>query len=226
MDLPATWQPVLQEELQQPYIAELEQFVEQQRGAHTVFPPPEEVFTALELTPYEDVRVFLLGQDPYHGPGQAHGLCFSVKPGVKPPPSLANIYKEMATDIGATIPGHGYLTHWASQGVLMLNAVLTVRQAAANSHKGKGWEKFTDAIIRKVNEKQEPVVFLLWGGYARKKVKLIDANRHIVIESAHPSPLSARNGFFGSKPFSKVNQALSQAGHKPIDWQIPPLEST
>jgi len=223
MELPATWQSVLQDESGKPYFAALSKFVEEERNTQTIYPPADETFTALQLTPYEDVRVLLLGQDPYHGPGQAHGLCFSVKPGVKPPPSLVNIYKEMATDISATRPQHGCLTHWAQQGVLMLNAVLTVRQGAANSHKSKGWEKFTDAIIRKVNEKSNPVVFLLWGGYARKKTKLIDAGRHVIIESAHPSPLSARNGFFGSKPFSKINQALQQAGHATIDWQIPPL---
>jgi len=223
MDLPASWRTVLQDELEKPYFAKLQQFVEEERSTQTIYPPADEVFTALKLTPYDSVRVFLLGQDPYHGEGQAHGLCFSVKPGIKPPPSLVNIYKELQSDTGATIPEHGYLTHWAEQGVLMLNAVLTVRQATPNSHKSKGWEKFTDAVIRHVNAKPDPVVFLLWGGYARKKTKLIDADRHVVIESAHPSPLSARNGFFGSQPFSKINTALQEAGHDAIDWQIPPL---
>jgi len=163
----------------------------------------------------------LLGQDPYHDDDQAHGLCFSVRPGIKPPPSLMNMYKELQSDAGFHIPNNGYLVPWAKQGMLMLNAVLTVRAHQANSHKNKGWEKFTDAIIRAVDAKDTPIVFILWGGYARKKKELIDTTRHIIIESAHPSPLSARNGFFGSKPFSKTNAALRKLGKPEIDWQIP-----
>ena len=200
--LPASWRHVLADEIEKPYFQELARFVAEERKAHQVFPPENEVFSALELTPYESVRVLVLGQDPYHDDDQAHGLCFSVRPGVKPPKS------------GSLIP-------WAKQGVLLLNAVLTVRAHAPNSHKDKGWEQFTDAVIRKVNEKRERVVFLLWGGYAQKKEKLIDTARHTVIKSAHPSPLSARNGFFGSKPFSGINHALTEAGSKPIDWKLP-----
>ena len=192
-----------------------------ERRAHSVFPPDAEVFHALEATPYEDVNVLLLGQDPYHDDGQAHGLCFSVRPGIKPPPSLVNIYKELQADVGFRIPNNGYLEPWARQGVLMLNAVLTVRAHTPNSHKDRGWETFTDAVIRKVNEKSDPVVFVLWGGYAQKKVKLVDTSRHTVIQSAHPSPLSARNGFFGSRPFSAINEALRRAGKPAIDWQLP-----
>ena len=167
--------------------------------------------------------MLLLGQDPYHDTGQAHGLCFSVRPGVPPPPSLVNIFKEMKSDVGCRIPNNGYLVSWAQQGVLMLNAVLTVRAHQANSHKGKGWETFTDAVIRTVSAGPEPVVFVLWGGYAQKKLALIDAARHTVVQSAHPSPLSARNGFFGSRPFSQINAALEKAGTPPIDWQIPDI---
>ena len=219
--LPASWRTVLADELSKPYFAELSRFVAEERGAHTVFPPRDEVFTALELTPYDDVSVLLLGQDPYHDDGQAHGLCFSVRPGVQPPPSLVNIFKEMESDLGLPPPKTGYLVRWAEQGVLMLNAVLTVRAHEPNSHKNHGWETFTDAVIRKVNDKRDPVVFVLWGGYAQKKAKLLDTSRHTVINSAHPSPLSARNGFFGSRPFSKINEALVRSGKRAIDWHIP-----
>ena len=221
MRLPASWEPVLAGELSKPYFKDLERFVASERKAHQVFPPEDEVFSALELTPYEDVKVLLLGQDPYHDDDQAHGLCFSVRPGIKPPPSLVNIYKELESDMVFRTPNHGYLVHWAKHGILMLNAVLTVRAHTPNSHKGKGWETFTDAVIRKVNEKSDRVVFLLWGGYAQKKEKLIDTKCHVVLKGAHPSPLSARNGFFGSKPFSAINKALSAAGKAPIDWQLP-----
>ncbi len=180
----------------------------------------QKFFSAFELTPYQQVNVLLLGQDPYHQRNQAHGLCFSVKPGVKPPPSLKNIYQELQQDLGFPIANHGYLTNWAKQGILMLNAVLTVREGQANSHKNQGWELFTDEVIRKVNKKPEPVIFVLWGGYARKKIKLIDTNRHLVIESAHPSPLSAYNGFFGSKPFSAINSALRIQDKPEIDWGL------
>jgi uracil-DNA glycosylase len=221
--LPASWQPVVGEELHKSYFQELTQFLDAERREHTVFPPKDQVFSALELTPYDKVRVLLLGQDPYPGEGQAHGLAFSVLPGVKPPQSLVNIFKELHDDLGCRIPNNGYLAPWAKQGVLLLNTVLTVRAHAPNSHKGQGWEKFTDAVIRKVNDRQDPVVFLLWGGHAQKKIKLIDTDRHPIVQMAHPSPLSARSGFFGSRPFSKVNDALRAAGKPPIDWQIPDL---
>lgn len=213
-----SWQAVLAEEFDKPYFQKLQEFIQEERQTQTIFPPEEDVFGAFELTPYENVNVFLLGQDPYHDENQAHGLCFSVKPGIKPPPSLVNIYKELKSDVGCNIPNHGYLVNWAKQGMLMLNAVLTVRAHAANSHKNKGWEQFTDAVIAKVNEKSDTVIFVLWGGYAQKKLKLIDTTRHRVIQSAHPSPLSARNGFFGSKPFSAINSALREAGKPEICW--------
>ena len=221
MQIPESWQHVLAGEIDKPYFKKLETFVDEERRAQTIFPPEEDVFNALAFTAYEGVNVLLLGQDPYHDDNQAHGLCFSVRPGITPPPSLANIYKELRTDVGASLPNNGYLIHWAKQGVLMLNAVLTVRAHTPNSHKGKGWETFTDAIIRKVNEKASPVVFVLWGGYAQKKIPLIDTSRHTIVQSAHPSPLSARNGFFGSRPFSTINAALAVAGKPQIDWQIP-----
>jgi len=219
-DLPASWQDALASELAQPYFQKLATFVDSERAQHQVFPPEQDVFNALKTTPLEQVNVLLLGQDPYHNDGQAHGLCFSVRPGVQPPPSLVNMFKELRDDLGYPVPNNGYLQHWAEQGVLMLNAVLTVRAHEANSHKGKGWERFTDAVIRQVNEKGEQVVFVLWGNYARKKLELIDTARHVVVQSAHPSPLSARNGFFGSRPFSQINAALEAAGKPPIDWQI------
>ncbi len=222
-ELPDSWAAVLADEFQKPYFAKLQAFVVEQRQQHTVFPPENDVFAAFRLTPYPNVKVLLLGQDPYHDDGQAHGLCFSVKPGQTPPPSLRNIFKELRGDLGCTVPNNGYLVPWAEQGVMLLNAVLTVRAHAAASHKEKGWEKFTDAVIHKLNERAEPVVFVLWGAYARKKTALIDTKRHAVIESAHPSPLSANNGFFGSKPFSKINAALKKFGQAPIDWQLPDL---
>ena len=223
VDLPEDWRAAVGEELEKPYFAKLSAFVDQERQNYTVFPPETDVFNAAKTTPYEQVNVLLLGQDPYHDNNQAHGLCFSVRPGIPPPPSLVNIYKELKHDLGCRIPNNGYLVPWAQQGVLMLNAVLTVRAHTPNSHKGKGWETFTDAMIRKVNEKESQVVFVLWGGYAQKKLSLIDTNRHTVVQSAHPSPLSARNGFFGSRPFSKINEALKSAGKPEIDWQIPDI---
>lgn len=219
----ASWQAVLAEEFDKPYFRQLQDFLTEERQSHTIYPPEENVFSAFELTPYEQVNVLLLGQDPYHDENQAHGLCFSVKPGIKPPPSLVNIFKELKDDVGFNIPNNGYLVTWAKQGILMLNAVLTVRSHTPNSHKNKGWETFTDAVISKVNQKEEPVVFVLWGGYAQKKLKLIDTKRHKIIQSAHPSPLSARNGFFGSKPFSAINLALQSLNKPEIDWQIPDL---
>ena len=221
--IPASWQAVIGAELEQPYFQQLQQFVAAERQQHTVYPPTEDVYTALKLTPYDQVRVLLLGQDPYHDENQAHGLCFSVRPGIKPPPSLINIFKELQADLGCQIPNHGYLVTWARQGVLLLNAVLTVRAHQPNAHKGKGWEKFTDAIIRAVSARPDPVVFVLWGGYAQKKRTLINQEQHHILQAAHPSPLSARNGFFGSRPFSQINALLQAAGKPEIDWQIEDL---
>jgi uracil-DNA glycosylase len=221
--IPASWQPILAEETKKPYYQKLQAFLAEERHTHTVFPPEPEVFTALATTPYERVSVLLLGQDPYHDDNQAHGLCFSVRPGIKPPPSLVNMFKELRDDLGCRIPNNGYLKHWAEQGILMLNAVLTVRAHEPNSHKNKGWEQFTDMIIRAVSAKSDRVVCVLWGGYAAKKLALIDTERHAVIQSAHPSPLSARNGFFGSRPFSRINAELRASGKPEIDWQIPDL---
>ncbi len=220
-NIPENWRAVLGEELKKPYFLKLKEYVAHERAEGTVFPEEENVFSALQSTPYEKVRVVILGQDPYHDVCQAHGLCFSVLPGVKPPPSLANIYRELKNDVGVEVPRHGFLQHWAEQGILMLNAVLTVRAHQANSHKDRGWEQFTDEVIRKVNAKKEPVIFVLWGGYAGKKAYLIDSPKHIIIQSAHPSPLSARNGFFGSKPFSKINEKLKALSGTEIDWNLP-----
>jgi uracil-DNA glycosylase len=217
------WNPVLRGEFAKPYWVELQQFVAQERARATVYPAHDEVFAALHLTPYASVKAVILGQDPYHGPGQAHGLCFSVRPGVSAPPSLQNIYKELESDLGVPPPSHGCLDSWARQGVLLLNASLTVRQGRAASHQGKGWEMFTDEVLKVVNDKPERVVFILWGASARKKKALIDTSRHTVIESPHPSPLSASSGFFGSRPFSRANAALAEAGRDPIDWRIPEL---
>ncbi len=219
-ELPDSWKTALAEELNKPYFKNLENFIEEERKSKIIYPSQEDVFSAFKLTPLEQVNVLILGQDPYHGENQAHGLCFSVKPGIKIPPSLVNIYKELQNDLGFEIPNHGYLVPWAKQGILMINAVLTVEAHTPNSHKNKGWETFTDAVINKVNLKLESVIFVLWGGYAKKKLKLIDTNRHTIIQSAHPSPLSARNGFFGSKPFSKINSVLREAGKPEIDWQL------
>jgi uracil-DNA glycosylase len=215
------WNPVLRGEFAKPYWQQLQRYVADQRVRYTVFPPEPDVFAALHLTPYADTRVVILGQDPYHGPRQAHGLCFSVRPGVAIPPSLANIYKELHSDLGLAIPRHGNLEAWARQGVLLLNTTLTVRAGQAASHQGQGWETFTDEVLRTVNAKQERVVFILWGAAARKKKTLIDLSRHVVLESAHPSPLSAHNGFFGSRPFSRANAALEEAGLRQIDWSLP-----
>lgn len=225
-DLPASWRAALEPETRKPYWADLTRFVAAERAAHAVMPPADDVFNAFKFTPLDDVKVLLLGQDPYPTPGVAHGLCFSVLPGVKVPASLKNIYRELQDDVGATPVTHGYLASWAKQGVLMLNACLTVRANEPNSHAGKGWEKFTDAAIRAVNDRAGPAVFLLWGSYAQKKAKLIDAERHTVIKGVHPSPLSAANGFFGSRPFSAVNTALEGHGVGPIDWQLPAMPSS
>jgi len=221
--IPPAWQPIVGAETAKPYYQKLMLFLAKERQQHTVFPPENEVFSALELTPYEQVNVLLLGQDPYHDHNQAHGLCFSVRPGIKPPPSLQNVFKELKDDLGCRIPNNGYLTPWAQQNILMLNAVLTVRAHQAGSHRNKGWEKFTDRVIQTVNDKESPVVFVLWGNYAQQKIPLIDTNKHAIVKAAHPSPLSAKKGFFGSRPFSKINAALRQAGKPEIDWQIPDI---
>ncbi|HYW12809.1 MAG TPA: uracil-DNA glycosylase [Longimicrobium sp.] len=218
--LPPSWQPHVGAELNEPYFTKLRAFVDDERRRATVYPPEGEVFTALERTPFEKVKVMILGQDPYHGPGQAHGLAFSVRPGVRPPPSLANIYRELRDEMGCPVPRHGCLFSWADQGVLLLNAVLTVRDGEPNSHKAKGWEKFTDAVIRALAARADPVVFVLWGGYAAKKEALIGAP-HFIHRSAHPSPLSASRGFFGSTPFSIINRELERAGKAPVEWCIP-----
>lgn len=217
--IPTSWQAVLAPEFSKPYMTKLESFLTTERKEHQVFPPEQDVFNALNYTPYDQVKVLIVGQDPYHDDGQAHGLAFSVRPGVKIPPSLVNMYKELQTDLGIPRSKTGYLKPWAEQGVLLLNTVLTVRAHQAASHKGQGWEHFTDAVIKAVSDKPDMVVFVLWGGHAQKKLSLIDTNRHTVIQSAHPSPLSAAK-FFGSKPFSKINAALEAAGKTPIDWRV------
>jgi uracil-DNA glycosylase len=219
-DLDPSWHKALDPETRKPYWADLAKFVSEERKHHTVYPPAGDVFNAFRYTPLDEVKVLLLGQDPYHGPGQAHGLCFSVRPGVTPPPSLRNVFKELQSDLGIPPVKHGYLVAWAKQGVMLLNACLTVRRGQANSHAGKGWEKFTDAAIRAINDQPRTVVFLLWGAYAQKKIPLIDAKRHVIVKSAHPSPFS-EDRFFGTKPFSKVNKALEAAGEEPIDWRLP-----
>jgi uracil-DNA glycosylase len=216
------WNPLLRSEFDKPYWAPLQKFVRAEREQHVVYPPHAEVFAAIHQTSYADTRVMILGQDPYHGPNQAHGLCFSVRRGVAVPPSLVNIHKELHGDLGFDPPGHGNLEHWAAQGVLLLNTTLTVRAGQAASHQGKGWEIFTDQVIQVVNDKTDPVVFILWGASARRKRALIATSRHAIIESAHPSPLSAHNGFFGSKPFSRTNEALIARGRAPVDWRLPP----
>ena len=221
--IPVSWQEVVGQEIEKPYFQKLQAFLEVERRRYTIYPKESEIFSALDYTPYEAVRVLILGQDPYHGPRQAHGCSFSVRPRVPLPPSLQNIYKELQDDVGATPPDHGCLVPWARQGVLLLNAVLTVRAGQANSHQGKGWEQFTDAVFRAVNRQQTRVVFILWGAYARRKAELVDLSRHVVIQSAHPSPYSADNGFFGSRPFSRANAALREAGLPEIDWQLPNL---
>lgn len=217
-----SWKAPLLPEFESDYMAALRGFLVAEKAAgKIIFPKAGEWLRALDLTPLDKVRVVILGQDPYHGPGQAHGLCFSVRPGVRPPPSLLNIYKELETDLGLPRPRHGFLEHWARQGVLLLNSVLTVEAGKAASHSQKGWEKFTDAVIRLINARTEPVVFMLWGAYAQKKAAFVDQNRHLVLKAAHPSPLSAHNGFLGCGHFSKANAFLESKGLVPIDWSLP-----
>jgi uracil-DNA glycosylase len=215
------WQPIIEEAASTPTYQKLREFLKEEYSTYTIFPTMENIWTAFQWTDYEDVKVVILGQDPYHGEGQAHGLSFSVQPQVKIPPSLRNIYKELEDDLGISPVNHGYLKSWAEQGVFLLNAVLTVRSGEANSHRGKGWEELTDFAIASLNEREEPIVFILWGASARKKQALIDTDKHYVITSAHPSPLSAHRGFLGSKPFSKTNELLEAFGQEPIDWQLP-----
>ena len=214
------WDSVLREDLQSESFARLQAFLDQEYAAGPVYPPREDLFNALKYTDYPAVKAVILGQDPYHGPGQAHGLAFSVQKGVAVPPSLQNIYKELLSDLGCAIPSHGCLIEWAQRGVLLLNAVLSVREGQPNSHKGQGWEQLTDSIIRHLNAREEPMVFLLWGANARQKLLLIQSMNHLVLTAPHPSPLSAYQGFFGCRHFSKANQFLQQAGIAPIDWQI------
>jgi len=217
-----SWKQELKEEFQKPYFESLAQHLKTEKQAgKVIYPAGKNIFNAFNTTPFDHVKVLLLGQDPYHGPGQAHGLCFSVQTGVPPPPSLVNIYKELKTDLGVPTPASGDLTHWAQQGVFMLNASLTVRAGEPMSHSKIGWATFTDAVIRKVSEHKTHVVFILWGKFAQEKASLIDASKHLIIRSAHPSPLSAHNGFFGSRPFSKTNEYLAAHGIDPIDWKIP-----
>lgn len=223
--LDAAWQSHLAKELQQPYMQALAAFLDEQYDNNvSIFPPQKQIFNALNSTPLEQVKVVILGQDPYHGSGQAHGLCFSVQRDVKVPPSLVNIYKELQRDLGLAMPTQGNLQAWAEQGVLLLNATLTVEQAKAGSHQGKGWEQFTDKVIELVNAQREGVVFMLWGSYAQNKGQMIDRDRHLVLESVHPSPLSAHRGFIGNGHFSKANAYLLEHGQIPIDWSVPEVQ--
>lgn len=215
------WKNRLKKEFGSPYFAELKEFLVQEKAAgHTIFPPGSMIFNAFDQTPFEEVKVVLLGQDPYHGPGQAHGLCFSVADGIPHPPSLQNIFKELRDDLGYAIPKSGNLEKWARQGVLLLNATLTVRAASAGSHQNKGWEQFTNAVIRLLSDEKEGLIFILWGRYAQAKESIIDTGKHFILKAAHPSPLSAYNGFYGCRHFSKVNEILTNTGRKPVDWRI------
>ncbi|ADU22192.1 uracil-DNA glycosylase [Ruminococcus albus] len=215
-----SWDNILAEEFKSDYYLQLREFLKREYAQQTIYPNMYDIFNALKYTAYEDVKVVIIGQDPYHGEGQAHGLCFSVKRGIMPPPSLQNIFKELQNDVGFRMPDNGELTDWTKQGVLLLNAVLTVRAGQANSHRGMGWEKLTDAVISKLNEREKPIVFMLWGRNAKEKQKLITNKNHLVLTAAHPSPLSAYNGFFGCRHFSRANEFLTQTGQEPIDWSI------
>jgi uracil-DNA glycosylase len=222
IQLEKSWLRHLEGEFAQPYMQKLRDFLLTRKEHQAViYPPGGLIFNALNSTPFEQVRVVILGQDPYHGPGQAHGLCFSVLPGIRTPPSLANIYREIESDLGMTLPDHGSLQSWADQGVLLLNAVLTVERGQAGSHQGKGWEIFTDAVVQELNDKREGLVFMLWGSYAQKKGSVIDRRKHLVLKAPHPSPLSAHRGFLGCRHFSKANDYLQQHGQEPIDWSVP-----
>ena len=216
-----SWKKVLQNEFDAEYFKLLKLFLIEEKKKHKIYPPGPQIFTAFNLTPFNDIKVVILGQDPYHGTGQAHGLCFSVQDGVKPPPSLVNIFKEIESDIGIKMPKTGNLTQWAKQGILMLNATLTVRASEAGSHQKKGWEIFTDSVIKIISDKKEGIVFILWGNYAQAKAPLIDSEKHFILKAAHPSPFSAYNGFLGCKHFSKTNQILINQGKEPINWQLP-----
>jgi uracil-DNA glycosylase len=218
------WAALLKEEFAKPYFVELERKLKEEYLHYEVYPKSEDLLAAFQLCSYADTKAVILGQDPYHGAGQAHGLSFSVKPGVMRPPSLLNIFKELQLDLGCRLPDHGCLTHWAEQGVLLMNTVLTVRAGRANSHRDLGWQTFTDHVISLLNRREKPVVFILWGNSAQQKTKLITAKRHCIIQSVHPSPLSSYKGFFGSRPFSKTNQFLQKMGSPVIDWQIPNLD--
>jgi uracil-DNA glycosylase len=222
IDLEPSWLEVLHEEFDKNYMVNLREFLKQEKVAgHKIYPKGSDIFNAFKMTPLDQLKVVIIGQDPYHGVNQAHGLSFSVQKGITPPPSLKNIYKELVTDIpGFVIPGHGDLTEWAQQGVLLLNATLTVRDSTPASHQKKGWEEFTDTVIKTISDQKEGVVFILWGAYAQAKAELIDQKKHFIIKSPHPSPFSADRGFFGSKPFSKTNAILVKEGKTPIDWQI------
>ncbi|MGX7059943.1 uracil-DNA glycosylase [Vagococcus humatus] len=215
-----SWQPILEEEFAADYYQQLRVFLKEEYQTQKIYPDMFHIFEAFEWTPYEKVKVVILGQDPYHGPNQAHGLSFSVQPGVKIPPSLRNIYKELEADLGYPPVNHGYLEKWAKQGVLLLNTVLTVRNGEAYSHRGKGWEQLTDAVIQKLSEREDPIIFILWGKPAQGKEKMIDTSRHIILKAPHPSPLSAHRGFFGSRPFSKTNELLLALDKEPIDWKL------
>ena len=218
-----SWKPLLIEEFNQEYFLRLKKFLVEEKSLHRIFPPGKQIFHAFNQTPFENVKVVIIGQDPYHGTGQAHGLCFSVPFGIKPPPSLVNIFKEIRDDLGIPFPNHGNLEYWAMQGVLLLNATLTVRANQAGSHQGRGWEDFTNSVIRKLSANKEKLVFLLWGKYAQNKAELIDKTRHFILEAPHPSPFSAHSGFFGCKHFSRTNQILQENGIPPIDWRVPDL---
>lgn len=225
IQLEESWKARLLPEFQQPYMQQLRAFLLQRKQqGHVIYPKGNEYFNAFNYTPFDRVKVVILGQDPYHGPNQAHGLCFSVRPGVALPPSLINIFKELNRDLGIPMPSHGCLTHWAEQGVLLLNAVLTVEQGQANAHQGKGWEQFTDAVIRELNEHREGIVFMLWGSYAQKKGQFINRRKHCVLTAPHPSPLSAHRGFLGCGHFSRANEYLRQRNQTPIDWSLPDLQ--
>lgn len=214
------WKNILWEEFQSPWFGELKEFLVQETSTQKVYPPGFLIFNAFQHTPFDKVKVVILGQDPYHGAGQAHGLCFSVPPGIKPPPSLVNIFKELQSDVGIPIPTHGTLENWADQGVLLLNATLTVRAGEAGSHQKHGWENFTDAVIQKISQQKDSVVFLLWGRFAQAKESLVDGDKHLVLKAAHPSPFSAYNGFFGCRHFSRANDYLAQHGIDPVDWSL------